>query len=356
MKKILFTMLCLITSWHGFAQSAPIIEGTSYYLPKVALKITLQIEKTVFTPGEYADYANLYFHKGDDVRYGKTTYSVLNMAMEDYGVPDTAKFFSAKISPKLSLQKVFTTKDGILLSVNREPKEMPVSQNIVFASSAQNKKRKTVNPRDYMTEEILSAGSKDKMAQLCAKEIKDIREARNELSRGQAETLPKDGEQLRLMMNTMKEQEDALMSLFTGTTITDTLVEEFTICPDGEIQRYPVFRFSDAFGVCDADDLSGAPYYITVKDLHQTPQDTRTEKDIQKQKDETGLFVNIPGRAKVTVFQEENAIMDKTYAFPQFGRVENISAALFAKKVATSYEMNPTSGSMMNMKSEEITK
>lgn len=44
-----------------------------------------------------------------------------------------------------------------------------------------------------MTEEILIAGSTAKMAELVAKEIYNIRESKNSLTRGQADYMPKDG-------------------------------------------------------------------------------------------------------------------------------------------------------------------
>ena len=42
--------------------------------------------------------------------------------------------------------------------------------------------KKKINPRDFLTEEILMAGSTAKMAELVAKEIYNIRESKNALS------------------------------------------------------------------------------------------------------------------------------------------------------------------------------
>lgn len=351
MKRLSTILLSLCFAALAFAQA----EGPSYYLPQTALRFTLQIEKTQFTPGELADYAKVYFHQGDEVLKPRTAYRIINMAMESYGVPDSAKHFTAKVSPKMSIQNVYTDNDGMLLSVNEEPDMTKNATQVSFANTEKSGyKAPVLNARDFMSEEILSVGSKAKMAQLCAKEIYNIRAARDEITRGQAETLPKDGEQLRLMMASMDKQEKALSQLFTGVTTCDTTIEVLTICADKEIERYLLFRFSDVFGMCDADDLSGAPYYINIKDLHKTPEDTRTEKEKAAQKDLTGLFVNVPGRAKVSVFAEEKLWTEKEYAFAQFGRTENVSSALFNKKVFTTYHINPSTGAMTNMKSKEV--
>ena len=57
-----------------------------------------------------------------------------------------------------------------------------------------------MNPRRYLTEEILAAGSTAKMAELTAREIYDLRENRSLLIKGQADFMPQDGQQLKLML------------------------------------------------------------------------------------------------------------------------------------------------------------
>ena len=165
--------------------------------------------------------------------------------------------------------------------------------------------------------------------------------------------MPKDGEQLRLMLLSLDNQEKALRSLFEGNTSIDTSEVIITVSPDREVSRRLLFRFSDAFGMVDADDLAGEPYYISVSDLHQTPEDTRTEKEKQKQKDETGLYVNVPGRAHITVEKNENICLEQDISYAQFGRLDNLAAILFNKKVNTSYKVSPITGSTIDFQSEE---
>lgn len=351
MKKSFLTIILAFSAFLSAAAQEQVIEGLSYFLPKTALKFTLMVEKTTFTPGELAEYANRYLMQGDEVLTPSTTYSIINMRIDPIGVPDKEFHFTANATPKNSIQKLYTTKDGVLLSVNTKPNEQETHAPFVPA-----KKPTPLKPRDFMTQEMLSVGSQAKLAQLCSKEIYDIRDSRNEISRGQAETMPKDGEQLRLMLNEMNRQEQALTSLFNGTTVKDTMEVEIICCENDVVEKKVLFRFSDIYGVCDADDLTGVPYYIYIKDLKQTPEDTRTEKEIAKAKDETGLYVAIPGRAQVSIYQEERKWVEKEYSYAQFGRVENVSASLFTKKLHTTYHVNPVTGAMMQLESEELGK
>lgn len=54
------------------------------------------------------------------------------------------------------------------------------------------------------------------MAELVAKEIYNIRESKNALVRGQADNMPKDGAQLKLMLDHLDEQEQAMTEMFSG--------------------------------------------------------------------------------------------------------------------------------------------
>ena len=60
-----------------------------------------------------------------------------------------------------------------------------------------------------------------------AKEIYNIRESKNSLTRGQADYMPKDGAALKLMLDNLDEQEQAMMQMFAGTT--DRIEKSFTI-------------------------------------------------------------------------------------------------------------------------------
>lgn len=95
------------------------------------------------------------------------------------------------------------TNDGRLLSVNAKSS---VNDEQLPVASVTKVQQKTVNGADFKTEEILSAGSTAKMAELAANEIYDIRENRGLLTKGQADFMPKDGEQLKLMLANLDTQ------------------------------------------------------------------------------------------------------------------------------------------------------
>lgn len=346
MKKVLLTTLCACFAMLTKAQIPT--EGTTYFLPKTALNFALLIEKTAFTPGQYADYAERYLkQKVKNKPY--TQYRIVGISLSTCGVPDSSKRHIVIIDKKHSIVRVELDRNNVLKAVNAKATQQV--QPVPFKAA---RKPAAVNTKDYLTEDMIAAGSSAKTAELIAQEIYDIRESRNQLSKGEAEFMPKDGEQLKIMLHSLNTQETALRQVFEGTIETDTLEQTISYTPTKEVQKELLFRFSRHLGMVDKDDLSGVPYYISIADEHIIPKIEGAVNNDKKSKEDIGLYVNLPGKIKITLYREER--IDKqfeTYA-AQFGRVEGISGTLFGRKFTTHIVLNPINGNVESMNTEPL--
>jgi hypothetical protein len=325
-------------------------EGAIYFLPKTALRFDLLVEKTVYKPGDFSAYAQRYMRLNDVKQEASTSYRIINIKLMPVGVADSTKGYALKFDPKTVAANVALAEDGRLLAINAEPKAQQALKH--FEPSP---KKRLMEPRQLMSQEILSAGSTAKMAELTAREIYDLRENRNLLIKGQADFMPKDGAQLRLMLDQLDEQDVALTSLFRGIYDCDTTEHTLIVCPEGPIQRQLLFRLSQVNGLVDADDLSGAPFYITVEDLNTVPPvDEETAAKAKKKKTyEAGVYVNVPGRMRISLFQGINNIMTTEQPAAQFGNVELLSGELFNKRYTTHLWLNPITGAIDRFESEQ---
>ena len=321
-------------------------EGAVYFLPKTAIRITVQIEKTTYTPGDFCKYADRYLRLKDVSAEPSVTYRITGIRQEAVSTADTNKRFAVKFDPKTVAANIALSDDGVLLAINATPKLIPLQQPFKPAARPE-----PVNPRQYMSEEILAAGSTAKMAELTAQDIYEIRESRNLLVRGQADNMPKDGAQLQLMLNQLDKQDRSLTSLFAGTTQKDTLEKSMTIVPNKESKQSLLFRFSKKLGLVDDDDLAGVPYYIMIADLHAVPMADPEEK--KKQKQEDGIYVNVPGKMKVSIYNADGVIVTNEFPAAQFGNVELLSGALFNKRYTTHLWLNPVSGAIDRLDAEQ---
>lgn len=341
----------------AFVQSAlaqkvkGVADGTGYYLPRTELRFTVKIEKTSYTPGEFAVYAEKYMKLKNVQTNPYVSYRILGIDVNSEGERDTSKFYMLPVNSKNNIRSVRLDDNGVLLAINAEPRH--IESRAPFKSAP---KPVQLNPRDFMNEDILSAGSVAKMAELCALEIYDIRDSKSMLNKGQADFMPKDGEQLRIMLNNLETNENALMQLFSGITIKDTTEAEIRFVPSRVEDKQLLFRFSTRFGLTDADDLGGNPYYISIEDKHIMPSVQEELLSKKKIKDNGGLYVNLPGKIKVTLFNgEKQWIAYELYA-AQFGKAVALDEGLFDKSLFTKIVLNPVTGNLDSIDIEDIKK
>ena len=342
MKRLFFALATLMlfpaTSMNVAAQTeteafvpGSTLEGVCYYLPRTALRVVVRAEKTVTRPGDFAKYAFKYLRLQDVPDQVTTAWTIKSVELQPYGVPDKSKAYTIHLKSKTVAPLVGLSRDGILLSINTdadEEKLPPLPERIPAPKAA--------NPRDYMNQEMLSAGSVAKMAELVAQEIYDIRDSRNALIRGEADNTPKDGAQLQLMLNQMDLQTEALESLFKGVKETSTEIFSLSVIPSEVTSKMLLCRFSQKLGLVDGDDLSGEPVYLSIENLETLPapvQDEATAKKLAKV--EKGVFYNVPARMKATIFTSSQKLAELETPMGQFGCVQLLSNLLFDKKTTT---------------------
>ncbi|MCD8282438.1 MAG: DUF4831 family protein [Prevotella sp.] len=323
-------------------------EELSYFLPKTELRFQVLIERTEYTPGEFAKYSERLLRKTASEQK-QTTYRVAGVSMYTTAIPDSAKYFAVPLDKKHTIFTVERASNGILMALNAKRKEVQEPEKFVPS-----KQQLPVNPHDYMSEEILSAGSTAKMAELTAREIYDIRSSRNDLNRGEAEYMPNDGQQLRIMLANLDKQESVLTQMFQGVTTRDTTQYELVYVPDKGEEKAVLFRLSKYLGLVDNDDMSGVPYYITVEDLQIIPR-LKTDADGEKNvKGDVGITVNMPGKIRITLTEGTKQIAQfETYA-AQYGTLESLSSTLFSKKQTSHVQLNPVNGNVESIQTEPV--
>lgn len=315
-------------------------DGVNYYLPRTGIRADVKAIKVTYTPGEFAKYADRYLHIKNVKNTAETTWSLQNITVSPIGEPDTTKCFTVKMKDKSTMPMAQLTEDGVLVAVNTKV-DLPS-----FATNEKTSTAHKLNAKKYMTAEILSATSNAKMAELVAQEIFDIRESKNAIKRGQADNMPKDGPSLKIVLDELDEQEDALTQLFVGYSDTLTVSECCTVVPDSEINKEILFRFSRKLGFVDVDDLAGEPYYISIKDLHTVVLPTEAEK---KKRKIMGLVYNMPSNADVSIFSSSATLYNKDIPFGQFGTIDQLAPTLFAKGIATKVTFSHTTGALLHI-------
>ena len=306
-------------------------EGVTYYLPDTRINITVEAYCVTQTPGEFYSYAERFLHMKNVISEASNRWEMTDIKSSCEGVPCKEKSYMISLNS--------STASNIRLSDK--------------AKSSQSGGNRT-DASQYMTEEMLTATSTAKMAELTAKEIYAIRESKLAITRGQAENMPSDGAAISLLLQELEKQERALTEMFTGRTDTVYHSYSFIIAPEEihDTTKAVLFRFSHKLGVVDKENLAGEPVYYNIKDLktveHPVVDETAKKKTAKQQQD--GICYNIPGRARLEVYSRTKTYIETEMAIAQFGITETLAKTLFSKSNAVRVLFDTATGGIISIK------
>lgn len=321
--------------------------GVVYSLPKTQIELEIKANKVNYTPGEFSKYADRYLRLTNVSADPEEYWELTSVKVKSVGVPNSEATYFVKLKDKTVAPLMELTEDGIVKTIN-----------VPYSKSGLDKKtapvpavlQKQANPREFLTEEILMANSTAKMAELVAKEIYNIRESKNALLRGQADNMPSDGAQLKIMLDNLNIQEEAMTQMFSGTRNKEERTFTVRLTPDKELNNEIAFRFSKKLGVVANNDLAGTPFYISVKDLKtvKIPQE-----DAKKKKELDGIAYNVPGQAMVTLTDGKKKIYEGELPITQFGVIEYLAPVLFNKNATIKVYFDPNTGGLIKVDRDE---
>lgn len=335
--------LGLLASLNAYSQESYVPqagEGIVYFLPKTQVAIDIIATKVNYQPGDFSLYASRYLRLNDVNSQPESHWEIKDIHVRLVGVPDSTKAYILKLKDKSVASNVELTDKGIIKAINTISTEKESLPNYKLETPEPHE-----NARKYMTEDILMAGSSAKMAELTAREIYNIRDSKNIILRGQAETMPKDGASLQLVIDQLNKQEKALTQTFTGTTDRTDKVFTVFVEPGNDSQEQIAARFSTQLGVLPTNNLAGDPIYVSIRNTSTLP----VPEENKKKKKIDGAIYNVPGKGNVTVSYQGKKLFNDEMSFTQFGHTEVLVDGLFDKKVNTRVIFNSTTGGILKI-------
>ena len=304
--------------------------GVTYSLPKTSLVVTAEITQVTCKAGPYYKYAEKHLGVKDAVMSDHVYYELTKVYLQNKGVPDDENTYIVEFKPKTTAPFVYLTDDGLLCAINTDytPAESVVS---VAKRSAQQAEKEPAYA--VMTEELLMAGSVTRQAEVAARQIYKLRENRMDILSGEADNMPPDGEAMKIVLQQINDQEQALTALFIGEKRRKTTFHETRIVPEDDLNREVLFRFSEKLGVLDADDLGGTPIYLTLRATDRAPELDPKEAE-KKAKSMKGIIYNVPGKAEATIEMGDERLYRGEVQVVQFGTHEALAPVIFEDKKA----------------------
>ena len=316
--------------------------GLAYTLPKTMLDITVETQTTVKEPGRFYKYAKKYLNVDDPISQKSVSVEVKSVIVTTRGVADPSRQYIVNFKPG-STPFMMINEENLPVSVNTE-KSLTVEKVVLpEAMPAKPTPLETNVARQVFNEEMLQSQSTAKCAELAAAQIYALRQSRTDFITGQAESMPPDGQALQIIMDNIDAQEAALVAMFVGTTKVSTDVSTITFDPSRDVTDKIIARVS-ANGLVAADDLSGAPLYLTLTTLQkgEMPVD---EKGREIPFPKNGFAYCIPGKAQVKITYDDKTMVDKRIDIAQSGIVYGLNPNSFTDKKEPIYLIfDPTTG------------
>jgi len=340
-KTIALACCCIIASGAGAQQTKLLTAdkhneyGLVYTLPTTVLRIDVTAQRTVRKAGPYYQYAKKFIGTDNVIKEDSESWVITGVRVTPYGVPDLDNRYLMQLKNG-AVTYLCVDDNGMLLAVNKEIEDAP-AQDLVLSKDPQEVKEKLkINEYlKYVNEDFIASQSSVKQAQMLAESLMEIRESKIALTRGTAESMPQDGRQLELMLNSLSHQEAALTAAFAGISETETVTGSYAFTPRGD-GRNILFRMSDFAGFVEADDYSGDPVYLSVKITSQgkLPVDA---KGVEKKLPKDAVVYNVPGAAVITVSTLGNTLYEQEMEFSQFGVKFGLAPSLFSAKKNRSF-------------------
>lgn len=305
--------------------------GLIYSLPRTLVDITIEAEHTQLTPGEFYNYAGLKLGVNDAITKPRRTVAIKSVTMTPRGVADNDNRWLVQFKAG-STPYIILADNNCPVAVNTDKIPAADAAQLPIPVKAAPTPLETPAAAQAVTQEMTLSSSLSKRADLASQRIFELRESRSDLISGQADNTPPDGKSLQLALDNLAAQEAALTAMFTGTRKTYTTVSTVIFEPDSESINNEIFvRLSPVDGVVDANDLSGAPIYISVDILEQGELPVN-EKGEPKTFPKGGLAYNIPGRAVISLVYDGQTVAREEISLSQLGVTFGLDPKLFSDK------------------------
>ncbi|MBR4070200.1 MAG: DUF4831 family protein [Bacteroidaceae bacterium] len=311
----------------------------NYYLPKTVTEIEFVASKTTRKAGEYYQYARKYLGISDVITEDSETWHLESATITSRGEANTDERYQLTFKAGQT-PYIFVSEEYTILSVNTAP-----DTNITTTATAAN--QDVINDIDSskaLSSDILMSGSIAKMAEMAAKQIYRIRESRMDILTGDADNMPADGESLRIVIEQLEQQEQALTALFEGTTSVEYVTKKMVYTPTDNVENQVILRFSEHLGFVDASDLCGAPIYLSV-DVTERGEYPLDNKGVVKKVPKGALAYNIPGKIDISLHFDSKTLAREELGVAQLGVVFGLDPALLSRKKERTYVVfDPTTG------------
>lgn len=328
-------------------------DGIVYNLPQTGFKLEIEITRTDFIKGPYAEYAEKFLGITNVIQYDNTVYNISEVSITSFSSIDPNGYFLIHPQAKSKNKPVFSIQlspEGFLSAISKN--ENPDGSAKEIMSGTDNKYLPEIIAANYLEkvdtitrrigrdtvlieEKILKKSSSAKTPDQKAKEAADfimkLDESMFNLINGYQEVNYEKGT-MEFMYQEMNSMRQAYLLQFKGITRTSVEKYSFSIIPDAgkKVSEYQVARFSNVKGLTDKDANTGDKISLLIEDLNLVPL---SYNQIEQKNEEatSGIVYRIPDLAKVSINLGGKELLSSKFNIAQLGELKILPADLLGE-------------------------
>ncbi|GHT81136.1 hypothetical protein FACS189467_4670 [Bacteroidia bacterium] len=308
----------------------------AYVLPRTVLRVKVEVERTQFIHGVYAEFAEKQLGIAGVKLSNRTNYLIRSIGVESMQEADPAQIYIVQSPDKnIPLSFFSMTQNGLVLSLPQPNNTTPsavawdandwgippfsdmgfeiaspkLAKNVVFPDSNAVSENETT-PLTVTVTNHSEVKGKEAQALEASKFLTQLRRRKFELITAEVEAAFASNEALKVALTEIKEMEQQYLELFIGKTKRSKTTYYYDVLPMSGTDRYPLFLFSPETGI---NTTSGHSITLHLQsnsaNKHSTPHNEKAYR------------YRIPAIADLRITDEDLELFRGRYWIFQYGRL-----------------------------------
>lgn len=368
MKKLLILILCTACFINVYADKRKNSDNIgaiiTYNLPKRVVDVTVELSKTIYQEGPFAQYAQklLSIPSSSVIKNTSSECVVSKVLLKGRSVLDTRAAFKMKMIGAYEELRLSYTSQGFLASFNAKDVYNPKEEKEKTYQVKEEKELEDIFPESFIvdrTYKIIEEAevqidslemsfekksknksqaqrilkSNEEKAKDAAHLLFKLRKRRFKILTCNYKTLPQDGKSYKEIVKHLRKLENRYMALFTGRKIHRKIKRTFSVNMKKGEKSVLVARYNDE-GKFFAKGLSGTPIHIDLSNItYALPKMTTVAKP-----GGNFIYYRLPVHAQLNVFDGKRLVAYKRMILPQWGAIGKLSTdILIDRKLAVEF-------------------
>jgi hypothetical protein len=319
-----------------------------YALPMTVFTVNVEMERTIYLPGPYAQYAEELLGLKDVIMNEEEEWSIRSIAVSSHEEADPSEFYVIETSGVFNTNALALKKEGLILDINPamnheaadiiRSKEINLDQFRSFdlgSDTYYNIDTDTAYRRVKVDNQLIRIPyivetkktlSESQLAERAARRLMDLRDGKLLILTGEANVFPQSDASIKEINRLEKEYTE----LFAGKSITEKRTFTYQFIPQKDLAGKPftLFRFSEITGPESVASETGTAVDVILNPERKTKEltmVTRQEPDPLSTKTDK-LFYRIPDVVDMTIKMGDETLYYSRKLVCQFGEILQLPA------------------------------